>query len=185
MVAMVSVLLLLAICGGADAAWCICRTDVSNPALQKTLDYACGAGADCNPILQNGVCFNPNTVLAHCSYAVNNYYQRKGQAQGTCDFTGTATLSPTDPSSSGCNYPATPSAATTSSTGTATQNPAGSSTTPNGFTPTQSGTGVLGGLGPAGTTSIDGNGVGYLAIPLLGHLFLTILSFGLVLSRFI
>ncbi|RRT71493.1 hypothetical protein B296_00010481 [Ensete ventricosum] len=65
--------------------------------LQKTLDYACGAGADCTPILQNGACYNPNTVLAHCSYAANSYYQRKGQTQDACDFAATATLSSTDP----------------------------------------------------------------------------------------
>lgn len=71
---------------------------MADVALQKTLDYACGAGADCIPIHQNGVCWNPNTVRAHCSYAANGYFQRKGQAQGACDFSGTATLTTTDPS---------------------------------------------------------------------------------------
>ncbi|KAG6507662.1 hypothetical protein ZIOFF_033013 [Zingiber officinale] len=89
-----------------DAAWCVCRSDMSSNVLQKALDYACGAGADCSPITQNGACYNPNTVLAHCSYAVNSYYQRKAQAQGSCDFSGSATLSSTDPGSNGCTYPA-------------------------------------------------------------------------------
>ncbi|THU64810.1 hypothetical protein C4D60_Mb01t30370 [Musa balbisiana] len=65
------------------------------------------AGADCTPIVQNGACYNPNTVLAHCSYAANSYYQRKGQAQGACDFAGTAALTSTDPGGNGCTYPAT------------------------------------------------------------------------------
>ncbi|XP_033128136.1 phosphoserine phosphatase, chloroplastic isoform X2 [Brassica rapa] len=68
--------------------------------LQKTLDYACGAGADCGPIHQNGPCFNPNTVKSHCSYAVNSFFQKKGQSQGTCDFAGTATVSASDPTPS-------------------------------------------------------------------------------------
>lgn len=68
--------------------------------LQKTLDYACGAGADCGPIHQNGPCFNPNTVKSHCSYAVNSFFQKKGQSQGTCDFAGTAIVSASDPSES-------------------------------------------------------------------------------------
>ncbi|RRT73405.1 hypothetical protein B296_00030840 [Ensete ventricosum] len=80
-----------------DAAWCVCRSDMSTTALQKTLDYACGAGADCTPILQNGACYNPNTVLAHCSYAANSYYQGKGQTQDACNFAGTAMLTSTDP----------------------------------------------------------------------------------------
>ncbi|KAH0463772.1 hypothetical protein IEQ34_006558 [Dendrobium chrysotoxum] len=95
---MVFLLLLLAMPGGSGAAWCTCRPDASDPALQKTIDYACGAGADCNPILQNGACYNPDTVLAHCSYAANSFYQRNNQAQGACDFTGTATVTATDPS---------------------------------------------------------------------------------------
>ncbi|KAG1368644.1 ATP synthase subunit gamma, mitochondrial [Cocos nucifera] len=99
------VVLMVAVIGGSDAAWCVCKSDKSSSTLQKTLDYACGAGADCNPILRNGACYNPDTVLAHCSYAVNSYYQRKGQAQQACDFSGTATLTSTDPSTSGCTYP--------------------------------------------------------------------------------
>ena len=86
-----------------DAAWCVCRSDQSSTSLQKTLDYACGAGADCSPIQQTGACYNPNTVLAHCSYAANSYFQRKGQTQQACDFAGTATLSASDPSKSPAN----------------------------------------------------------------------------------
>lgn len=98
----ISLLILLEMCASlvADAAWCVCKPEMADAALQKTLDYACGAGADCTPILQNGACYNPNTVRAHCSYAANSYYQRKGQAQGACDFSGTATLTTTDPSKS-------------------------------------------------------------------------------------
>lgn len=80
-----------------DAAWCACK-GLSDAVLQKTLDYACGAGADCNPIHQNGPCFNPNSVRAHCNFAVNSYFQKKGQAAGSCDFSGTATVTATDPS---------------------------------------------------------------------------------------
>jgi len=71
---------------------------VGDQALQKAIDYACGAGADCTPILQNGACFQPNTVKDHCNYAVNSYFQRKGQAQGSCDFAGAATPSQNPPS---------------------------------------------------------------------------------------
>lgn len=81
-------------------SWCVCRQDASDSALQKTIDYACGAGADCSPIIQNGACFNPNTVKSHCSYAVNSYFQRKGQTPQACDFAGAAALTQQDPSPS-------------------------------------------------------------------------------------
>ncbi|CAL9087487.1 unnamed protein product, partial [Musa textilis] len=160
-----------------DAGWCVCRSDVSTSALQKSLDYACGAGADCTPVLQNGACYNPNTVLAHCSYAVNSYYQRKGQPQGSCDFAATATLTSTDPGGNGCTYPATPSTPTSAST-----------TTPTTFTPntgtTGSTGGVLGGLGPSGTTSsLDGNhGVVLLRTELSSFLSALLLSSLILLS---
>ncbi|XP_054822195.1 PLASMODESMATA CALLOSE-BINDING PROTEIN 3-like [Prosopis cineraria] len=153
--------LLLAFTGSTSANWCVCK-DGSDAILQKTLDYACGAGADCNPIHQNGPCFQPNTVRAHCSYAVNSFFQKKGQGQGTCDFAGTATVTASDPSSAGCIYPSSASTAgtsTTPTTGTTTPTSAspytgigtpstttgsGSTTTatPYGATP-----GVLGGIG--------------------------------------
>lgn len=79
------------------ALYCLCKDGVGDQALQKAIDYACGAGADCSPILQNGACYQPNTVKDHCNYAVNSYYQRKGNAQGTCDFAGAATTSANPP----------------------------------------------------------------------------------------
>nr|DAD35031.1 TPA_asm: hypothetical protein HUJ06_005671 [Nelumbo nucifera] len=109
MALLVFLALILAMTGHSAANWCICRSDVSDSALQKTLDYACGAGADCTPILQNGACYQPNTVKAHCSYAVNSYFQRKNQGQGTCDFSGTSMVTTTDPSTAnGCIYPPNP-----------------------------------------------------------------------------
>ncbi|XP_020258708.1 PLASMODESMATA CALLOSE-BINDING PROTEIN 2-like, partial [Asparagus officinalis] len=175
-----------AVVGASDGAWCVCRSDVSDVQLQKTLDYACGAGADCATIQQGGACFNPNTVRAHCSYAANSYFQRKGQSQQACDFSGTATLTNQDPSSgSGCAYPASSSAAGSSGSGSSTNTPAtgtgsstntpatgtGSSTgssstttvpgstTPSTMTPTTTGTGSngLGGGGVLGGLGPSGN----------------------------
>ncbi|KAG6517915.1 hypothetical protein ZIOFF_021314 [Zingiber officinale] len=158
MAALALLLLALAVVGGAgkllsglaDAAWCVCKADVSDTALQKTLDYACGAGADCSTIGQNGACYNPNTVRSHCSYAANSYYQRKGQAQGACDFSGTASLTTTDPSYSGCTYPATASSAGTNSTTPVISTP-GTLSPPNG---------VFGGLGPS--SNFPDNSSGFL-----------------------
>ncbi|KAF8668658.1 hypothetical protein HU200_051837 [Digitaria exilis] len=65
--------------------------------MQKTIDYACGAGADCNAIHENGQCYNPNNVPAHCSWAANSYYQNNKAKGATCDFTGTAALTTSDP----------------------------------------------------------------------------------------
>lgn len=80
------------------ATWCIIRSEASEEALQRALDYACWAGADCEPIKSSGLCFLPNTIQAHASYAFNSYYQRKATAPGSCDFSGTATVAKTDPS---------------------------------------------------------------------------------------
>nr|GLL47651.1 PLASMODESMATA CALLOSE-BINDING PROTEIN 3-like [Ipomoea trifida] len=84
--------LFLALAGHSSAAYCVCKDGVSDAQLQKSIDYACGNGADCSAILQNGVCYNPNTVKDHCSYAVNSYYQKKASSGATCEFSGTATL---------------------------------------------------------------------------------------------
>lgn len=73
------------------------KDGLSDTVLQETLDYAYAAGADCRPILKNGPCYQPNTVQAHCDYAVNSYFQRNRQAAGTCDFGGTAMITSTAP----------------------------------------------------------------------------------------
>ncbi|XP_058001259.1 PLASMODESMATA CALLOSE-BINDING PROTEIN 3 isoform X2 [Hevea brasiliensis] len=88
-----------------EGNWCVARSDASNQALQTALDYACGAGADCSPIQSNGLCFLPNTIQAHASFAFNSYFQRKAMAPGSCDFSGTATVAKTDPSYGSCVYP--------------------------------------------------------------------------------
>ncbi|GMI75733.1 plasmodesmata callose-binding protein 3 [Hibiscus trionum] len=150
-------LLLAAMTAPSSGTWCICKDGLSDTVLQKTLDYACGEGADCSPTHVKGPCFNPDTVRAHCNYAVNSFFQKKGQAQGTCDFAATATLTNSDPSYAGCPFPATASAVgttTTPKTTTPTVNPINNtptSTTPFGSTTP---TGILGGvgngLGPSG-----------------------------------
>ncbi|KAI4335914.1 hypothetical protein L6164_014510 [Bauhinia variegata] len=154
MAALAFTVLLLALTGSTNAAnWCVCK-DGGDAVLQKTLDYACGAGADCNPIHQNGPCFQPNTVRAHCNYAVNSYFQKKGQVQDSCAFAGTATIVTSDPSTTGCVYPSSASAAGTSTTPvstTGTPSTTTGSTTPTsttaGTTPYSSTPGVLGGIG--------------------------------------
>nr|KAJ0200495.1 hypothetical protein LSAT_V11C600321580 [Lactuca sativa] len=93
----------------ATATWCVARSDATQEALQTALDYACSAGADCAPLQQSGLCFLPNTIQAHASYAFNSYYMRKSMAPGSCDFSGTATIAKTDPSYGSCVYPPTPS----------------------------------------------------------------------------
>ncbi|KAB1999761.1 hypothetical protein ERO13_D12G165000v2 [Gossypium hirsutum] len=146
MVPFIYVVLFLAMSGHSSANYCLCKDGVNEQTLQKTLDYACGAGADCTPINQNGPCYNPNTVKDHCNYAVNSYFQKKGQAQGSCDFSGTATVSVNPPSNipSTCSFPSsgtstTPSTGTptTPTTGTPTSTPTtGTPTTPTTGTPT-------------------------------------------------
>ncbi|KAL3828388.1 hypothetical protein ACJIZ3_017190 [Penstemon smallii] len=155
------VVLLLLLCTttaelGAAATWCVARSDASEEALQTALDYACGSGADCAPLQSSGLCYLPNTVQAHASYAFNSYYQRKGSAPGSCSFSGTATVATTDPSYGSCVYPSSPSTAG----GTI-----GQGGTPIGTTPPGTGTGTTPTLSgpptPPGTTApLYGSGGG-------------------------
>ncbi|KAJ6844810.1 PLASMODESMATA CALLOSE-BINDING PROTEIN 2-like [Iris pallida] len=199
MAALVCLVVMLAIVGVSDGGWCVCRSDVGDSSLQKALDYACGAGADCTPVAQGGSCYSPNSVRAHCSYAVNSYYQRKGQSQQACDFSGAATLTNSDPSASTCTYPATSSGTgtSTSTTPSTSTNPSGSSsttpssTTPNTLTPsTGTGTGggggsggVLGGLGPSGNSITDSSGYGLFPGAGMASLLVSLAFAGLVMLR--
>ncbi|PSR84999.1 PLASMODESMATA CALLOSE-BINDING PROTEIN 3 like [Actinidia chinensis var. chinensis] len=155
----VCLVLFLAMTGLSSATYCICKDGVSDSLLQTNIDYACGAGADCSQIHQNGGCYNPNTVKDHCNYAVNSYFQRKGQDPGSCNFTGTATTAQSiSTQSSGCVYPASPS-------------DAGSSTN-------SSSSNTVFQLGPTGTTTTDNN----MAIVTLHQNKNTLLLWSLILT---
>lgn len=82
----------------SGAAWCVAKPTVPNPIIQEALDYACGSGADCKSIQPSGHCYEPDTILAHASYAFNSYWQNSKVSGGTCDFGGTAMLVTVDPS---------------------------------------------------------------------------------------
>ncbi|KAI5674532.1 hypothetical protein M9H77_14896 [Catharanthus roseus] len=86
------------------AVWCVAKPAVPEPIIQEAMNYACGSGADCDQIQPNGACFQPNTLLAHASYAFNSYFQRTKVAGGTCEFGGTAILVTVDPSYDGCHF---------------------------------------------------------------------------------
>ncbi|CAL5214095.1 unnamed protein product [Lathyrus oleraceus] len=101
-----------------STSWCVVRSDASYNVLQTALDYACGAGADCLPLQPDGLCFLPNTIQAHASYAFNSYYQKRARAPGSCDFSGTATIAQTDPSYGSCVYPSSTSGAGGANTAT-------------------------------------------------------------------
>lgn len=173
-----------------NCAWCVCKEGLSDVVLQKTLDYACGVGADCNPVKPKGACFNPDTVRAHCSYAVNSYFQKKGEIGGTCDFGGTAAVVGSDPSYLGCVYPNIASASTTSNV--PSNVPTGSTISPHTNTTSTTGTnpnvGPLVGVGGGFDTSGPGMNDESMAViatqcSILCSMIISLMSFMLVFMR--
>eukprot|EP00249_Psilotum_nudum_P025552 c30163_g1_i1 orf=307-1884(+) len=85
--------------------WCVGNASVGISRLQEALDYACGlGGADCRAIQRGEVCFMPNSVQAHASYAFNSYWQKMKREGGTCSFGGAAMLTQLDPSYENCTF---------------------------------------------------------------------------------
>ncbi|WCJ32989.1 O-Glycosyl hydrolases family 17 protein [Euphorbia peplus] len=86
--------------------WCVANGNVGKEKVQAALDYACGqGGADCRPIQSGATCYNPNTLEAHASYALNSYYQKNGRGTGTCDFGGAAYVVTQPPKYGNCDFP--------------------------------------------------------------------------------
>ncbi|KAK4755132.1 hypothetical protein SAY87_008889 [Trapa incisa] len=88
-----------------NQTYCTAKEGVDPKMLQAALDWACGAGkVDCSPLMQGETCYEPDTVVAHATYALNAYYQKMGRAPGTCDFKGVAAITTSDPSHGSCKF---------------------------------------------------------------------------------
>lgn len=82
----------------SGGSWCVAKPGTPQSTLQTALDYACGTkGTDCSQINQGGICYNPNSLQNHASFAFNSYYV-KNPAATSCDFGGVATITNTNPS---------------------------------------------------------------------------------------
>ncbi|KAL5753127.1 hypothetical protein ACOSQ2_023634 [Xanthoceras sorbifolium] len=91
--------------GVVQSLWCVAKPSVPAETLQEAMDYACGeGGADCEEITPHGSCFNPDSLVAHASYAFNSYWQKTKRIGGTCSFGGTAMLINADPSYVHCRF---------------------------------------------------------------------------------
>ncbi|KZV24934.1 glucan endo-1,3-beta-glucosidase 13-like [Dorcoceras hygrometricum] len=55
--------------------WCVAQTGAPTVKLQAFLDYACGVN-DCSAIQSGAPCFEPNDLVSHASYALNQEYRR-------------------------------------------------------------------------------------------------------------
>ncbi|XP_047339675.1 glucan endo-1,3-beta-glucosidase 4-like [Impatiens glandulifera] len=90
---------------GSYMEWCIADQQMPDDVLQRELNWACSNGADCSKIQPNQVCFKPNTVRAHASYAFNSYYQKqKHKDHNSCLFRSAAFITEVNPSHGSCKF---------------------------------------------------------------------------------
>ncbi|XP_057765057.1 glucan endo-1,3-beta-glucosidase 4-like isoform X2 [Salvia miltiorrhiza] len=104
LVALFFLLSLLHNSDGQFADYCIADEQTPEDEVVQAMKWACGNGADCSAIGENGVCYLPNTVKDHASYAFNSYYQNMKHKGGSCYFNAAAILSDLDPSHNSCKF---------------------------------------------------------------------------------
>lgn len=79
--------------------YCVVKDGADVKMVQAALDWACGPGkVNCSMMLQGEPCYEPDTVVAHATFAFNAYYRQMGMVDGSCNFNGVATVTTTDPS---------------------------------------------------------------------------------------
>lgn len=57
--------------------WCMAQLGAPADKLQAFMDYSCGVN-DCTAIQPGAPCFEPNNVVSHTSFALNQEYRRTG-----------------------------------------------------------------------------------------------------------
>ncbi|KAL7227074.1 hypothetical protein ACSBR1_022025 [Camellia fascicularis] len=93
------------ISGNSSSVFCIAKRGADTNKLQSELYWACGQGyVNCSAIQPGQLCYNPDTLQSHASYAYNDYYFKMHSMGGTCDFDGTATTTTVDPSYGTCIF---------------------------------------------------------------------------------
>nr|XP_043609751.1 glucan endo-1,3-beta-glucosidase 3-like [Erigeron canadensis]XP_043609759.1 glucan endo-1,3-beta-glucosidase 3-like [Erigeron canadensis] len=112
-----------------DKTFCVVKENADKKMVQAALDWACGPGkVNCSMMLQGEPCYEPDTVVAHASYAFDAYYHQMNMAEGTCDFNGVAVVTTTDPSNGDCIFPGRGGSNGTVTNGTSTLVPSTNST---------------------------------------------------------
>lgn len=101
--------------------YCVAKPGIDDDALQIALDWVCGVGqANCSAIQPGMLCYEPDTVANHASYAFDSYYQSNGRSDDSCTFGGVAVVTTTNPSYGACLYPGSVSNTSISSSGNLT-----------------------------------------------------------------
>lgn len=79
------------------------KPTASDDILKSNIEFACGQ-TNCGPIEEGGLCFKPNTLAHHASYAMNNYYQLSGKVAGSCGFQNSAMIVTSNPGNTSTFY---------------------------------------------------------------------------------
>ncbi|XP_026382489.1 glucan endo-1,3-beta-glucosidase 2-like [Papaver somniferum] len=88
----------------ANLTYCVAR-GVDQKILQEGLDWVCSQpNFTCSNLLPGHLCYEPNTVEAHASYAFNMYYYENLGRPESCGFNGAAWISTTNPSHGLCIF---------------------------------------------------------------------------------
>ncbi|KAA8550572.1 hypothetical protein F0562_002256 [Nyssa sinensis] len=86
--------------------WCVVASGANRTELAGALSYVCGQGnGTCDPIQPGKMCYKPNSLVRHSSFAFSSYWAQFRKLGGTCYFNGLAVQTTKDPSYGSCKFP--------------------------------------------------------------------------------